>query len=111
MEELEDALRALNSLTDCPDGGTRQASAQCSSTTTIPTSATATGHRNPFNTPITSPQDHRQRYQKQQQQQQQHSIAHLTGLLTLSWEKMQASVREYLDGAVASAEVAEQQYL
>ncbi|KAL5963085.1 Sesquipedalian-1 [Taenia solium] len=106
VEELEDALRELNSLTDCPDSGIREGSAQCSPAVTTPSSAATVGNRNPFNAPIASPRDHRQRYQKQQQ----HSIVHLTGLLTLSWERMQASVREYLDGAVASAEVTEQKH-
>ncbi|VDK24552.1 unnamed protein product, partial [Taenia asiatica] len=106
VEELEDALRELNSLTDCPDSGIREGSAQCSPAVATFSSAATVGNRNPFNTPLASPRDHRQRYQKQQQ----HSIVHLTGLLTLSWERMQASVREYLDGAVASAEVTEQKH-
>ncbi|VDM35074.1 unnamed protein product [Hydatigera taeniaeformis] len=109
VEELEDALRALNSLADCSEGTSTENPVQCTSVIPTPSSAATVGHRNPFNSPITVPQDHRQRHQKQQLHQ--HSVEHLAGLLTLSWKGMQNNVREYLDSAVASAEVAEQQHL
>ncbi|KAH9277994.1 Sesquipedalian-1 [Echinococcus granulosus] len=108
VEELEDAFRALNSLADCPGGGSGGSPAQRAPVNTAHSSAAAAGHRNPFNAPITSSRDHRQGCQKQQQQ---HSIDHLTGLMMLSWEKMQANVREYLDGAAVPAEATAQQHL
>ena len=90
VEELEDALRVLNSLQDnC--GNDR---AQC-----FAPMLDAASTRNPFNIIPTSPS----RVHLQKSVQEKHSIAHLTSLLALSWEEMQSSVREYLDNVVSDA--------
>lgn len=89
VEELEDALRALNggsSIASKKDDASRQ---------TSPSVCT----RNPFNMSSSTPS--RERSQLLQQTSNQ-SVSHLIHVLALSWEKMHVSAREYLDNVTSS---------
>ncbi|VDL64798.1 unnamed protein product [Hymenolepis diminuta] len=89
VEELEDALRALNgssSVAVKKDDASRQ---------TSPSVCT----RNPFNMSSSTPS--RERSQLLQQTSNQ-SVSHLIHVLALSWEKLHVSAREYLDHVTSS---------
>ncbi|VDO12465.1 unnamed protein product [Rodentolepis nana] len=84
VEELEDTLRALNSsnnIASKKDDAFRQTSP-------------AVYTRNPFNMSPTSPNGRNQTSNK--------SVSHLVHALALSWEKLHASTREFLDNASSS---------
>nr|CUU99787.1 hypothetical transcript [Hymenolepis microstoma] len=96
VEELEDTLRALNSGDDIAnkkDDAFRQTSP-------------AVYTRNPFNM---SPMPPKGRNQLQQTSNQ--SMSHLVHALALSWEKLHASTREFLDNFVGPLQHTASQHL
>ncbi|KAM7533290.1 hypothetical protein Aperf_G00000121422 [Anoplocephala perfoliata] len=98
VEELEDALRALSSLADNSGyiGNTNITKRDdCSSRQASPGVCT----RNPFNMVPSTPSGRRR---EGSQQPANHSVSHLIDLLALSWEKMHANAREYLDNVAVS---------
>lgn len=96
VEELEDALRALSSLADNGVANNNVFKRNnCSSHQVSPGVHT----RNPFNIPPSTSSGGRR---ERSQQPNDRSISHLIGLLALSWEKMHASAREYLDNVAVS---------